>query len=76
MVSSSVRNRHESAGSKETLTPLLVPDLLNRIIPCIACIVDDDMNLTTAELSGLLNQGVDGFVVRDISGNSDRSAPI
>lgn len=76
MVSSPVRMEYEVGNLGEGLTPLLVPDLLNRVVPCITCIINDDVNFATAKLNRLLDQVTDGFIVRNISRNSNRSAPI
>ncbi|KAH0846655.1 hypothetical protein FOPE_12709 [Fonsecaea pedrosoi] len=59
-----------------SLTPLLILNLLDRVVPCIPCIVDDDVDLTTAKLTGFLDQLVNVFVDRDVSGDGNRSASI
>lgn len=51
-----------------SLTPLLVLDLLYRIIPGVPCIVDNDMDLTAAKFRRLLNEVINSCIIRDVSG--------
>jgi hypothetical protein len=52
--------------------PLLVCHLVDYAIPCISCIVDDDVHLAAAKLSRLeykgLNVGIVEYVARDRDG--------
>lgn len=47
--------------------PLLIGDLVDHAVPCESGVVDDDMDLAAAELSGLLYEGVDVVVVEDVA---------
>lgn len=58
-------------AEQKRLTPLLVLDLLDWIIPCVACIVDDDVYLTIPKFSGLLDKIVNSVVVGDVSANGN-----
>ena len=45
-------------------------------IPGVACVVDDDVDLAVTEVCGLLDQGVDVFVVEHVAGDSEGLAAV
>ena len=51
--------------------PLLVRHLVNDAVPCVACIVDDDVNLAVAKVCRLFDQSSDIGIVKDIAHDGD-----
>src|ERR1700761_3231466 len=71
MVSLPIRMRNRATISIERLTPLCVLNLFNWVIPCITCIIHNDMNPTTTEFGSLFDQIFNGFIVCYISSDGD-----
>jgi hypothetical protein len=42
-------------------------DLVDHAVPSVTCIVDDDVDLAVAELCGLLDEGVEVFVIEHVA---------
>jgi hypothetical protein len=47
---------------------------VNHTVPRVACVVDDDVDFTVAEVCGLLDERVEVFVVEHVAWSSDRLA--
>lgn len=45
--------------------------LVNYAVPSVACVVDDDVNLSLAELGGFLDELVEVCVIEHISGDGE-----
>jgi hypothetical protein len=56
--------------------PLLVGHLVDYTVPCVARIVDDDVDLAVAEFGGLLDERLDVGVVEDVAADCDGLAAI
>lgn len=56
--------------------PLLVGHLVDHAIPCVACIVDDDVDLAVAKVGGFLDECLDIGVVKDIACYRDGLAAV
>ena len=66
----------ETSRLGSRLAPLVVLDLVNRITPCISGIIDDDMNLPSAELHRLLDKVSDACTLGDVPGDAKGRAPL
>ena len=49
-------------------------NLVNHTIPCVSCIIDDDMNLSIAEICSLLYKVTDVLIVEHVSRHCQRLA--
>lgn len=49
---------------------------MNDAVPCVSCIVDDDMDLAVSKLRCLLDQSLDVGVVEDVAADGDGLAAI
>jgi hypothetical protein len=56
--------------------PLLVCHLVDDAVPCVARVVDNDVDLAVAKLRCLLNQGLDVCIVEDVAGDCDGAAAV
>ena len=50
--------------------------LVDHAVPGVACVVDDDVEFTAAEVCGLLDERVEVFVVEHVSWSSNRLATV
>jgi hypothetical protein len=56
--------------------PLLIRHLVNDTVPCVARIVDDDVDLAVAKLRSLLDERLDVRIVEDVASNCDGAAAV
>lgn len=49
---------------------------MDHTVPSVACVVDDDVDFTGAEVCGFLDQLVDVVVVQHVTGNGNGTASL
>lgn len=49
---------------------------MDHSVPGIACVVDDDVDLAVAEVCGLLDEGLEVFVVEHVAWGGERLAAV
>ena len=54
--------------------PLLIRHLVNDTVPCVARIVDNDVNLAASKICGFLDELSDVFVLQNIAYDGDSGA--
>jgi hypothetical protein len=56
--------------------PLLVRHFVDHAVPCVARVIDDDVDLAVAKLRRLLNERLDVGIVEDVARDSDGAAAV
>jgi hypothetical protein len=56
--------------------PLLVRHLVDHAVPCVARVVNDDVDLAVAKLRSLLNERLDVGIVEDVACDCNGAAAV